>query len=605
MQRSIAPREPASSTAAAEAPSRRPIAFSSIAWLLGTVALVGALAGQGAVRLFLAHQLGMRAATSDAIGILVGVGLALGGGVLVAGLTRRIGFWELFAGFLLAVAAGHGLLAAESTAAFFDLVPEGARFLGPLALAAALFLLAIVGATLAHMLGVGHEIDLAVGWEARVAKSHLRLSRPLLWGLGLLVLGIVPGVVVLALLLRRQRRSPTLIMTVLSIGGVAVGVMALCVVLAVMSGFEIDLKRKILGTNAHAVVLKYGIFEDWEQAAEVARGTPGVLGVSPFVLQEVMLTADNNLTGALLKGIDPETVGDVTELPREIVEGSMEYLADPSRIPVRGEEPNRLPGILVGRELARQLRIFVGDPVMVVSPLGGDLGPMGPQPKSMQFRVAGVFYSGMYEYDSKFAYVALDRAQAFFKMGGSVSGLEMKVDDIDDARRISRNVLGRLEGYPFRVKDWGEMNRNLFSALKLEKVVMAVILAFIILVACFNILSTLVMLVLEKGKEISILKSMGARDNQVMKVFVLEGLAIGGIGTAVGLALGLILCTAISIFPIPLDPEVYYISHLPVKIDLAQFGLVGLAAIVLAYLATIFPALYAARLRPVEGLRNE
>src|SRR5690606_23473231 len=181
LQRSIAPREPASSTAAAEAPSRRPIAFSSIAWLLGTVALVGALAGQGAVRLFLAHQLGMRAATSDAIGILVGVGLALGGGVLVAGLTRRIGFWELFAGFLLALAAG-------------------------------LFLLAIVGATLAHMLGVGHEIDLAVGWEARVAKSHLRLSRPLLWGLGLLVLGIVPGVVVLALLLRRQRRSPTLIM---------------------------------------------------------------------------------------------------------------------------------------------------------------------------------------------------------------------------------------------------------------------------------------------------------------------------------------------------------------------------------------------------------
>src|SRR5690606_31838255 len=148
-------------------------------------------------------------------------------------------------------------------------------------------------------------------------------------------------------------------------------------------------------------------------------------------------------------------------------------------------------------------------------------------------------------------------AQAFFKMGGSVSGLEMKVDDIDDARRISRNVLGRLEGYPFRVKDWGEMNRNLFSALKLEKVVMAVILAFIILVACFNILSTLVMLVLEKVMEFFIFKSMGARDNVVMKVFVLEGLAIGGIGTAVGLALGLILCTAISVFPIALDPEVY------------------------------------------------
>lgn len=605
MQRTFGPRESAGSRASADAPPRRPFVFSPAAWSLGTIALVGALAGQGAARLFLANQLGMRAVTADVLGALVGIGLAFGGGALVAALTRRVGFWELFAGFLLAVGAGYGLLAAESTAAFFDLVPEGARFLGPLFLSAALFLIATVGSTLAYMLGAGHQLDLALGWEARVARSHLRLSRGLLWGVGLLTLGIVPGVVALSLLLRRQRRSPTLIMTVLSIGGVAVGVMALCVVLAVMSGFEIDLKRKILGTNAHAVVLKYGIFEGWEEAADVAKETPGVLGVSPFVLQEVMVTADNNLTGALLKGIDPATVGEVTELPREIIEGSMEYLAEPAEIPLRGEEPNRLPGILVGRELARQLRIFVGDPVTVVSPLGGDLGPMGPQPKSMQFRVAGVFYSGMYEYDSKFAYVALDRAQAFFKMGSSVSGLELKVNDIDDARRISRNVLGKLEGYPFRVKDWGEMNRNLFSALKLEKVVMAVILAFIILVACFNILSTLVMLVLEKGKEISILKSMGARDNQVMKVFVLEGLAIGGIGTLVGLALGLLLCVSISVFPIPLDPEVYYISHLPVKIDLGQFALVGLAAVLLAYLATIFPALYAARLRPVEGLRND
>src|SRR5690606_16043802 len=283
--------------------------------------------------------------------------------------------------------------------------------------AGALFLLATIGSTLAFMLGAGRGLDPGFGWELQVAKSHLRLSRQLLLGIALLVPGIFPGAVVLALLLRRQRRSPTLVMTVLSIGGVAVGVMALCVVLSVMSGFEIDLKRKILGTNAHAVVLKYGVFEDWEEASKVAAGTDGVLGVTPFILQEVMITAESNLTGALLKGIDPATVGDVTELPREIVEGSLEYLVRPEEIPVRGEEPNRLPGIVVGRELARQLRIFVGDPVTVVSPLGGDLGPMGPQPRSMQFRLAGVFYSGMYEYDSKFAYVALDRAQAFFKMG--------------------------------------------------------------------------------------------------------------------------------------------------------------------------------------------
>jgi len=573
--------------------------------MLATAFLVGALVAQGATRLLLANQVGMRAASADVLGILAGVTLALLGGAVVSVVTRRVGFLELSAAFALAIAAGYGMLAHEATAAFFDLAPDGARFLAPLFFAGALFLLATIGSTLAFMLGAGRGLDPGFGWELQVAKSHLRLSRQLLLGIALLVPGIFPGAVVLALLLRRQRRSPTLVMTVLSIGGVAVGVMALCVVLSVMSGFEIDLKRKILGTNAHAVVLKYGVFEDWEEASKVAAGTDGVLGVTPFILQEVMITAESNLTGALLKGIDPATVGDVTELPREIVEGSLEYLVRPEEIPVRGEEPNRLPGIVVGRELARQLRIFVGDPVTVVSPLGGDLGPMGPQPRSMQFRLAGVFYSGMYEYDSKFAYVALDRAQAFFKMGSSVTGLELKVADIDDARRISRQVLGKLEGYPFRVKDWGEMNRNLFSALKLEKVVMAVILTFIILVACFNILSTLVMLVLEKGKEISILKSMGARDSQVMKVFVLEGLVIGGIGTLVGLALGLLLCGAISVFPIPLDPEVYYISHLPVKIDLVDFGLVGLSAILLAYLATIFPALYAARMRPVEGLRND
>ena len=604
MRASIEPRD-RTAEPREERPPARPIVFSYGGWLLATAFLVGSVLAQGATRLLLANQVGMRDATADVLGILAGVVLALLGGAVVSVVTRRVGFLELAAAFVLAVGAGYGLLAHEVTASFFDLAPEGARFLAPLFVAGALFLLATIGATLAFMAGAGRGLDLGFGWEFQVARSHLRLSRQLVWGIALLVPGILPGAVVLALLLRRQRRSPTLVMTVLSIGGVAVGVMALCVVLSVMSGFEIDLKQKILGTNAHAVVLKYGVFEDWQDAAKVAGETEGVLGVTPFILQEVMITAESNLTGALLKGIDPATVGEVTELPREIVEGSLDYLAHPEEIPVRGEEPNRLPGIVVGRELARQLRIFVGDPVTVVSPLGGDLGPMGPQPRSMQFRLAGVFYSGMYEYDSKFAYVALDRAQAFFKMGSSVTGLELKVADIDDARRISRQVLGNLEGYPFRVKDWGEMNRNLFSALKLEKVVMAVILAFIILVACFNILSTLVMLVLEKGKEISILKSMGARDNQVMKVFVLEGLVIGGIGTGVGLALGFLLCGAISIFPIPLDPEVYYISHLPVKIDLVQFALVGLAAILLAYLATIFPALYAARMRPVEGLRND
>jgi len=632
--------------AAAGRPPRNVPLFSVKALLAALVLDLLALAALGVVRGVLGHELGMRLATAEILAVAASAALACAAGWAAAALSRRVGFWELVLGGLATTGAGYGILLLSNAAAaeVFALVPEGGIWFAPLLAGAGILLASCIAATVGYMLGAGTALDLSFGYERYVARSHLRLSRPLLVGLSLLTLGIVPGVVAIYMLLRKQKRSPTLIMTVLSIGGVAVGVMALCVVMSVMSGFEHDLKAKILGTNAHAIVLKYGSFDDWQKAATTARETEGVLGVTPFVLNEVMVSTESNLAGALIKGIDPATVGEVTNLPQEITEGDLSWLATPEKIPTRpqfhppapksdaggpvdelqaeierlaaagrqqqraqeqAEEVNQLPGIVIGRELARQLRVFVGDQISVVSPIAGEMGPMGPQPKSMQFRVAGVFYSGMYEYDSKFVYIALDRAQAFFKMGRGITGLELKVTDIDDARRISRQVLNRLEGYPYRVKDWGEMNKNLFSALKLEKLVMAVILAFIILVACFNILSTLVMLVLEKGKEISILKSMGARDSSVMKVFVLEGLAIGGIGTVLGLALGFILCAVIAIFPIPLDPEVYYIPNLPVQIDPLQFVLVAIAAVVLAYLATIFPALYASRLPPVEGLRND
>jgi lipoprotein-releasing system permease protein len=486
-----------------------------------------------------------------------------------------------------------------------------------------------VGSTLAYLVAGTGRLDASASYELFVARSHLRLSpRTLLALFGIVVTGLLPGLLLFlgwslwrdaverrayrrGELTQRARMPATLLMTLISIGAVAIGVWALTVVLSVMSGFEADLKKKILGHNAHGMVLAYGQddFSDWRQIREKVLRVRGVAGATPFLYNEVMLSAGDDLTGAVLKGIDPKTVGTVTELPTSIDDGKLEWLTRPEEIPVaRGGPPpaagRALPGIVIGRELSRQLRIGVGDEVNVVSPFG-DLGPAGPQPKSRPFRVAAIFYSGMYEYDSKWAYVDLGADQRFFGTGDTVTGLELKLVNVDTAKATMSRVLFELGGFPYRTKDWSELNRSLFSALQMEKVVMAVILGFIVLVASFTIVSTLIMLVLEKTREIAVLKSMGAGVPSVMKIFVAEGVVIGAIGTAFGLLLGLGTCLLIDEVGIPLDPEVYYISNLPVLVDPSQFALVALAALALSYLATIYPATKAARLRPVDGLRSE
>jgi lipoprotein-releasing system permease protein len=609
--------------------------FSGPAFALAALGVVLAPAVASAVHLLLSDRVGLPSPAAAGLAVLAAAAWAAAGGALAAAAGRRLAFHEIAAATLLLVLVELGpLVAALPRLRGLGVVLLSWQAQGKLVLvlglvSAALLsgTVAFVGATLGYLaLGSG-RLDASLGYELFMARSHLKLSPRTILGLFLMVVtGVVPGLLVAMAwslwrdsaerraarrgdLFQRPRMPATLLMTLISIGGVAIGVWALTVVLSVMSGFEADLKAKILGAHAHGVVLKYGQndFTEWPDARKRVLAVSGVAAATPFLYNEVMLAAGQNLTGAVVKGIDVATVGTVTDLSRNVEEGKLEWLDRPGDIPAsKSDHPGQpgLPGIVVGRELARTLRVFVGDTVNVVSPFG-DLGPAGPQPKSRPFRVAAVFFSGMYEYDSKFAYVSLREAQGFFGTGDSITGLELKVKEVDAARPVMRRVLTALDGYPYRVKDWGEMNRNLFSALMMEKVVMAVILGFIVLVASFIIIATLIMLVLEKTREIAVLKSMGAGLPSIMKIFVAEGLIIGAIGTAFGLLLGWGTCLLVDKVGIPLDPEVYYISNLPVRMEPTQFALVALAAMGLSYLATIYPATKAARLRPVDGLRSE
>jgi lipoprotein-releasing system permease protein len=669
---------------------RVPDAFSGATFAFALAGVLGAPLVAGFGQVLLSDRLGLASGAATGLAILAGALVALAGGLIGAAAGRRVGFFEIATATLLLVALllgpvwaslpklrGTGLAIASWETQGTLVVVLGLLFS---ALLAGTF--AFTGASFGFLLFGSGRFDPSLSYELFIAKSHLRLSTRTLLGLFLMVVtGLVPGLLVAVIwsfqkeraerravrrgeLTYRPRMPATLLMTLISIGGVAIGVWALTVVLSVMSGFEGDLKAKILGTNAHGMVMKYGQndFTEWRKVRDQTLAVPGIEGATPFLYNEVMLSADQNLTGAVLKGIDPKTVGTVTHLPADVLpgEGKLEYLDHPEQIPppdgrregflfdeppgkkpataaaevalapapgaeepaapasdakdakggkdAKGAAPAAsgkvLPGIAIGREMARSLRVGLGDTVNLISPLG-DLGPAGPQPKSRPFRVAAILYTGMYEYDSKFAYIQLAEAQRFFGVGDTVTGLELKVNNVDEAPAILKRVLTTLEGYPYRTRDWGQLNRNLFSALMMEKVVMAVILAFIVLVASFIIVATLIMQVLDKRREIAVLKSMGAGQPSVMKIFVTEGVVIGAVGTLFGLLLGLGTCLLVEKVGIPLDPEVYYISNLPVRMDPTEFGLVALLALALSYLATIYPASKASRLEPVEGLRSE
>jgi len=404
----------------------------------------------------------------------------------------------------------------------------------------------------------------------------------------------------------KRKQTFISIITVISILGVALGVWALIVVLSVMSGFESTLKEKILGTQAHLVILKATQegMDHHEEVVKKAESVKGVVAAAPFIFSQVMLSSESGVSGVVLKGIDPDQEAGVTELARNIKAGSLQNLK------TAGE--GDLRGIILGVELAKHLNVRVNDPIQVISPLG-TMTPMGMMPKMKRFGVVGLFHSGMYEFDNTIAYISLESAQKFFGMGSMVTGIEVKVADIYKVKEIGKEIRKKI-GFPFWTKDWMEMNRNLFSALRLEKIAMFIILVLIVLVAAFNIISTLIMVVMEKNKDIAILKSMGTPSGGILRIFLIEGLVIGVVGTALGAIVG--LATALNLEKVTafverlfgfkvLPSDVYYIDKLPSQVNPMDVGVIVVTAVLISLLATLYPSWRASKLDPAEALRYE
>ena len=407
----------------------------------------------------------------------------------------------------------------------------------------------------------------------------------------------------------RRRQGFISLISIISVAGVTVGVMALIVVLAVMTGFTDSLREKILGINSHIVIQRLGRgITDYRKVSAMVLQTEGVLAATPYTYSQTMLSVPDASSGVVVRGIDPATANNVLSLSNQLVEGSVEALNDEKQetdaSSTSSKAPRSLPGIILGKEIARSLRVDMGDNIRLFSP-SGPLTPMGVIPKIKTCRVVGIFDTGMYEYDSSLAYVSLTTAQDFLELDEAVHGLELKVDDIYKASAIAKELEKKL-GFGYVVKDWISMNKNLFSALKLEKTAMFIVLALIVLVAAFNIISTLIMVVMSKGKDIAILKSMGATSKGIMKIFIYEGLVIGLTGTVLGVIGGLALCEVLSRYQfIKLPSDVYPITTLPVKILPMDVTLVAVSAALITLLATIYPSWKASKIDPAVALRYE
>lgn len=518
--------------------------------------------------------------------------------------------------------------------------------------------------------------------------------------------------------LRSKKRATVSMITLISIVGVALGVAALLAVLSITTGFEQAFRDKVLGVNAHVLILKYGReFRDYREVLATVSEMPEVAGVAPFSIDEMMLTKGERRGVVLVKGVTPEGVRTVLDLPDQMVAGTLEGLRRPGVAPTgnavpkpaddwqwlrdlrdadgevpppttvpgeksagadTSEEPARrktfweeekerreaqreaarkarrpdigkvakpseieamlagldedelalpddpgfeaglsqgearepvetLPGIIVGKTLAEDLDLEIGDRVTLISPLaalGLALEPGGQATRSREFRLIGVFQAGFQEYDSGLVYADLYEAQRLFDEGDNVTGVELRVHDLDTSYELARRIEQDLGG-AYHSLDWSELNRNLFTALEVQKIALTLVIATIIFVAAFNVIATLIMIVLEKKREIAILKAMGATDATVLGIFMVQGVVVGVIGTLVGVVVGGGLVAYLDRIRFPLDPKVYLIDHLPVVLNPSVFAVTIAIALLICTLSTIAPSWWAARMLPVEGLRYE
>ncbi|NIM99842.1 MAG: lipoprotein-releasing ABC transporter permease subunit [candidate division Zixibacteria bacterium] len=396
--------------------------------------------------------------------------------------------------------------------------------------------------------------------------------------------------------LRSKRKTKFVsVITLISVGGILIGVTALDFILSMMNGFEKEVRSRIIGTTAHVSVFstyEEGI-ENHEELIPQVKEVKHVVNVAPYIYYKAAIASKTSSDGIVVRGIDPEKERLVTDLERNLSQGNLEL------------EGDELSGILLGATLADRLDVELGDNVVLFSLKEGSLTTGWSQPRASKLELKGIFETGMYEYDASLAYISISTAQKLFNMGERVTGLHVKLDNLYQAEKVAKRLEEKL-GYHYYALDWMHMHKNLFSWMQLEKYAMFIVLSLIVAVAAFNIISTLIMVVIEKRKDIGILKSMGSTNPSIMRIFMFEGVVVGAVGVALGSLFGYLLCWIQRTFDIiSLPPEIYFISSLPVDMRPLDFILVAFAAMALTFLATVYPARRAAHLSPVEAIRYE